>query len=107
MMDLDGMYSQKAWLSEPRDIYESTEAYTGRDSTFNADARTDISVILRRYKQKFQMHRLWGMLWLSDDRATSTLPKMTHGLFLTTSKGRLRRRDFPSWSWAGWPQSVS
>lgn len=90
----------------------AVEDYTSRDLSYDADSLNAFRGIIERYSKLEQpLNAIWGMPYL----AQGTHRNVYFSAFLTWThihscwdgaKGPRRRREFPSWTWAGWAGAV-
>jgi hypothetical protein len=72
--------------------------YTSRELSYQSDALNAMRGVFRLYKGVHGVGQHWGL-------PTDTLAAFTEGLLWSVApdaRPASRRKDFPSWSWAGW-----
>lgn len=89
----------------PQHLLDQVQEYSRRNISYDSDSLKAFLGVLHHWetrleKTKEPMSHLWGLPMITS----SWCPWRVHFYFIWshTCRDAVRRRDFPSWSWAGW-----
>ncbi|KAJ8113946.1 hypothetical protein OPT61_g4063 [Boeremia exigua] len=106
------IFSRQTWLTEHADIHRCLGEFSARTLSFPRDTLDVVRGILAAFDRKFQVRHLSGIPFIkiplptAADSLVFSKFHLLSGLLFWTREDSVRRKEFPSWSWAGWTGSL-
>lgn len=107
------IYSQVTSSTFPGDVYKCIQEYTCRNLSFQSDTMNALLGILTYYAREHGILHLWGIPFSAETPASIAEPPRKRIITFEESlcwypgSTWCRREGFPSWSWAGWMNTVT